>query len=204
MSRFAPHLPPKWRQMVEALSQVTIQRLRVELACCVFDDRVVFQDYAPLPFYFERQLDFAGGGLTALGTALLTTTDRTLGRRRQLAEEGIHCNRAVCPVVSDGCATDPEILRSAIPRIREASQSGQIEFVPLAPDADCIGNLRTIFGRDPILLDDVDFSTLFAVLTRSISQYSRSMPGREPLAAELLRVELSNQRPVPRIPYQEG
>jgi len=210
MCRHAAKLPVAWRNMVTALGKQTTQRLRVELACCAFDHRIVFQDFAPLPFYLEQSLNFSGGGTTALGGAILTTIDRTRQRRETLAAEGIQCNRAVCPVLTDGRASDVAALQTAMGEIRRAEEAAEIEFIPLAPDAGSVGPLKTIFDKDPILLDEVDFDILFGAFTRSISSYSQSMPGFEPEAATLIRAELGHsferrRRPgdtaQPRLPY---
>lgn len=190
MGEHAPKLPPTFRKMVAALSKRATERLRIELACCAIDDRIMLQEFAPLPFYLEQSLEFDGGGLTALGTALLEAIECTHRRREQLADEGIYCNRVVCPVLSDGYATDREALESALPEIRRAERAREIEFVPLAPEPGCLGQLQAIFDKEPILLDEVDFDILFEAFIRSLSTYSQSMPGHEPNAVELIRHDL--------------
>jgi uncharacterized protein YegL len=193
MAGHAHKLPPAWSRMVTTLVKPAIQRLRIELACCVFDDLVMLQDYAPLPFYMEKPLKFAGGGLTALGTALLLVIEYTRRRRQQLQSEAIRSFRTLCPVVSDGYATDHDALEAAIAEIRRAERMGEIEFVPLAPDAHCEAQLFSIFGKKPILLDTVDFEELFRALTRSLSTYSQSQLGGEPEGRALIRAELQQQ-----------
>lgn len=190
MSEHAPRLPDAWRRMVAALSKRTIERLQIELACCVFDTHVVFQDYAPLPFYLEKPLTFTGGGVTSLGTALLTVIDSTRRRRQLLASEGIYSRPAICPVVTDGYATDFSTLEAALREIRAAEQRREMQFVFLAPDRHCVAQLKSVFHCEPILLDEISFDQLFGALTRSLSTYSRSLVGHEPEPRRLLIQEL--------------
>lgn len=190
MAAHAPRLPGAYDRMVTALARNPSERLQIELACCAFDTDVVFQDYAPLPFYLEEPLSFTGGGATALGAALLTVLHFTRQRRRMLESDGIHCRPALCPVVTDGCATDPDTFDEAIREIRIAEQDQEMQFVFLAPDADSVPRLRSVFGREPILLDEVNFDRLFAGLTRSLSSYSRSQIGHEPDFRRLLESDL--------------
>ena len=192
MSQHARKLTLAFRDMVISLSKHATQRLQIELACCAFDDRIMLQEFAPLPFYLEQSLEFDGGGLTALGTALLETIDCTRRRREQLISEGIDCNRVVCPVLSDGYATDRDALESALPKIRQAEREREIEFVPLAPDPGCLAQLQAIFDKEPILLDEVNFDILFRAFVDSLSTYSQSMPGREPSAVGLIRRKLDH------------
>jgi uncharacterized protein YegL len=190
MSAHAPRLPGAWGRMVAALSKRTIERLQIELACCVFDTHVVFQDYAPVPFYLEKPLSFVVGGATSLGTALLTVIDSTRQRRQMLASEGIYSRPAICPVVTDGYATDSGSLEHAVREIRFSEEHREIQFVFLAPDGQCVPQLRSVFGREPIPLDEINFERLFDALTRSLSSYSRSTAGHEPDARRLLEYDI--------------
>jgi uncharacterized protein YegL len=205
MARYAKQLPTVWQKMVATLNKRTVERLRIELACCAFDDRVVYQDYAPVPYYLEKPLTFEGGGMTALGTALLTVIQHTQRRREALSSKGVHCYRSMCPVVSDGLANDGNVIETAIGEIRKAEQSREIDFVPLAPDPACIGQLETIFGKGSVLLlPEVRFDILFAALTRSLSRYSQSTPGFEPDARQLIQIELDREPAQPPLPHPQA
>jgi len=190
MSAHAPELPHVWSRMVAALSRRTTERLQIELACCVFDTHVLLQDYAPLPFYLETPLSFSGGGITSLGAALLTVIDATRRRRQLLADDGIHCRPAICPVVTDGYATDRATLVDALREMHVSQHKREMQFVFLAPDKDCMPQLRSVFHCDPISLDEISFDQLFEALTRSLSTYSCSQIGYEPEPRRLLLEEL--------------
>ena len=203
MALYAKELPGVWRKMATTLNKRTVERLRIELACCAFDGRVVYQDYAPVPYYLDKPLTFEGGGFTALGTALLTVIEHTQRRRHALSSMGVHCYRSMCLVVSDGFANDGNVIESAIEEIRKAEERRQIRFVPLAPDPECVGQLETIFGKGTVLLlPEVRFDILFAALARSLSRYSQSAPGFEPDAREVIRIELG-QSPRVLTPHPE-
>lgn len=189
MSPFIPRLPRAWSDMVQALVRRSLSRLRIELACCVFHSDVLYQDFAPLPFYVETPLAFEGTGLTALGTALHTVIERTRNRRQVLTELGIECDRGICPVISDGEATDREVLTTVIPEIRRAEQERILEFVPITPDPLNMSHLRHIFAKRPILLDGIDFGLLFRGLINSLSEFSRSRPGLEVDGCSLLEAQ---------------
>ena len=180
--------PPAFARMVQTLSKRTVERLRAELACCAFDTNVHYQDYAPAPFYLETPLRYAGGGRTALGTALVTVIEQTLRRREELKQQRIGCYRSICPVITDGGANDGNVIEDAIREVRRAEQREQIEFIPLAPHPDCIADLEAIFGEETVLLlPEVDFDKLFAALTQTVSSYSQSTRGFEPKAGQLMK-----------------
>ena len=193
MHEHAKELPGVLQCMSRALGKRTLERLRIELACCAFDGRVVYQDYAPVSYYLEKPLTFNGGGFTALGSALLVVIENTRHRRDFLRSEGIDCYRSVCPVVSDGKANDGDTIQKAIEEIRRAEEEQIIEFVPLAPDSRCVDTLRNIFAKKPIPLPEVDFDILFAAFRRSFSTYSQSMPGFEPEARSIIQRDVERE-----------
>ncbi len=196
MTPFIPKLPKAWSHMVQALARRSLSRLRIELACCVFHSHVVYQDFAPLPFYIEKPMTFEGSGMTALGTALKTVLQQTRQRRQVLAEHGIECCRAICPVISDGEATDSNVLAEVIPEIRLAEEERILDFVPITPDSRNTAYLRHIFAKQPIPLDVIDFDLLFRALARSLSEFSQSQPGLEVDGRPLLDAHL---KALPRV-----
>ncbi len=190
MNEFALQLPGVWAKMVEFLHERPHERLAVELACCPFASDVAFQDYAPTSFYVGKRLTFGEMGLTALGTAINTVIAHTRTRRQMLAAEGIDSLRAVCVVITDGCANDHPYIEQAIEEIRVCEEEGEIEFVPITPCPEISDVMVSIFGKDPIPLDGLDYADIFRSLARSLSQYSQSSVGQEPSMLPMLKNKL--------------
>ncbi len=180
MEKYVEQLPIAWKAMLDTLAKQPEARQRAMLACCAFDDRVSFQDYAPLSFYSKATMQFAGGGGTNLAAALLTTIERTQACRAQIDAAGMTCYRTLIAVITDGQAGDAEQLPDVTRQIVRAEQQGEIDFVPIAPNVDDMDRLERIFRKQPIPLKKLDYEFLFRGFARSMSIYSRSMCGAEP------------------------
>ena len=190
MFKFTPQLPSAWAKMVEFLHERPHERLAVELACCAFASDVSIRSFAPASFYRGKRLTFNETGLTSLGTAINTVIAHTRARRQMLAAEGIDSLRAVCVVITDGGANDHPYIEQAIEEIRVCEEEGEIEFVPITPRPEFSDVMVSIFGKNPIPLDGLDYAKIFRSLARSISQYSQSMVGQEPSMLPMLENKL--------------
>jgi len=186
--------------MVNALNKHATARQRVELACAMFASRVVIQSFAPLSFYVKEEMDFNCGGMTALGTALDTVIEQTSRRRQALLERGVECSDCFWIVFTDGAVTDD--IEPVLPKIRQAEQSGEIQFVPVAPDEDSLERLAKIFKQEAVLLSDLDFDLLFRVFGRSLRSCSQGQSGQSLNIAALMNREI--QRKIPYHDFRDG
>ncbi len=172
MHSFLPLVRKNFDTLMTALSKKTVERLRIELSLCAFATDVIYHDYAPANYYLETQPIIETLGATSLGATLHVVMNHAEQRRTLLDSVGIHCEKSVCAIITDGQATDPEILMEAIPRVRAMQSTRALEFIPIAPSPDCYQDLFNIFGVEPIP-ETIDFSILFAAFSRSLSQWSQ-------------------------------
>lgn len=190
MNEHAERLPPAWQAMVNELNEQTETRQRAMLACCGFDDRVAVRDYAPLSCYRETVMDFSGGGTTHLATALLTTIKCTDACRKKMHAAGVTCYRSLIAVITDGQATDRAKIPEAVRQIAQAERRRAMDFVFIAPSVDDVDLLQQLFGKKPLLLDELDYEALFRGFAESLSVYSQSIAGAEPDGRTLIASHL--------------
>ncbi len=201
MYEFKPAHDAALKQMLSDMAGVSILRQGLELALCDFSCDVQFQDFAPISFYEKSQKPFHGGFSTALGEAIDTTIDQTIKRRQMLEDDGIQVVRSVCVVLSDGKASDINKLQAVMPKIDSAIRTEAIEFIPVILEGMHSGPLKAIFQVDPIPVEAVNFSLMFAGLMRSMSQCSQAGPDSSISAYEVMLIEYQKQL---AITHQEG
>ena len=190
MCAHAPELPHVWSRMVAALSRRTTERLQIELDVCVFDTHVLLQDYAALAVLSREAVELFRwrhhvARRSPADRHRRHTPPTTVAGRRRDPLSSSHLSRRdgrICHGPSDPGR-----------RLREmhvSERKREMQFVFLAPDQDCMPQLRTVFHCDPISLDEISFEQLFDALTRSLSTYSCSQIGYEPEPRRLLLEQL--------------
>ncbi|MDC0935057.1 VWA domain-containing protein [Pirellulales bacterium] len=188
MRQYLKEVLGSFGNMVDSVAEHPAARQRVELACAMFASDVVMQSFAPLSFYAKKKLKFDCGGRTSLGAALDAVIEETSRRRQALLARGVECSDSFCVVFTDGAYTDD--IKAVLPKIRQAEATGEIEFVPVAPDEDSVERLAEIFEQEAVLLANLDFDLLFSALARSLRTCSQGQARQSQSFADLVNQEI--------------
>lgn len=157
-----------------------LARLRVEPAVIRFGGGAsLLRDFATVAP--REDIALAAQGNTPLGAALHLGLDALDFRLAQYRAAGISHHRPWMIVISDGAPTDGVAWQLAARRVQEAELAGRVALQPIGvkrADMALLDSLSAPF-RPALRLKGLNFSDLFAWLSRSLRQVSRSrdIPG---------------------------
>lgn len=163
----------------QSVDQDSVARLRVEVAIVSFGPVRLCQDFVTLDQFVPPQLK--AEDLTPMGEAINYGLDLLENRKADYKNNGIQYYRPWVFLITDGSpypTTDP--WQAAAQRVREGENNKKFSFfaVGVGEDVD-MGILSQIAPptRPPLLLNGLDFKSMFLWLSNSVTLVSHSQPG---------------------------
>ncbi|MBD2437018.1 VWA domain-containing protein [Nostoc sp. FACHB-110] len=150
--------------------------LSVEVAIVTFGSVVrLIQDFVTIDQFTAPRLE--ADGVTPMGEAIEYALDLLENRKQTYKDNGILYYRPWVFLITDGAPTD--FWQGAAQRVREAEESSRLSFFTVAvQDAD-MNKLRQIAPpqRPPMMLNGLDFRSLFVWLSTSMKRVSSGKVG---------------------------
>jgi uncharacterized protein YegL len=148
---------------------------RVETAIVLFGDTVqVASVFCTVDAF--NPAPFTAGGNTPMGAAILQAIDMVKRRKDEYKTNGVGYFRPWIFLITDGSPTDEWSLAAA--QVKKASDAQEFVFFAVGVDGANFDILKQIAGsREPLKLNGLQFRELFAWLSKSLKQVSRSKPG---------------------------
>lgn len=147
--------------------------LSVELAIVTFGPVQLLQDFATIDEFIPPTLEPYGG--TPMGEAIDYALDLLEDRKAIYQTNGIQYYRPWIWMITDGAPTDEWQLASQ--RLREGESEKKFSFFSVAVEGANLETLVEISPRSPVLLNGLDFSSMFMWLSASLTQVSTSQVG---------------------------
>lgn len=160
----------------DSLMKDSLASLRVEVAIITFASSVtVVQDFVTID-HFEPPI-LSPGGLTSMGTGIITALDLLQQRKLRYRENGVDYYRPWVFLITDGAPTDTaEIMMQAAQRIRDEEGSKRVSVFAVGVLGANMERLQQIVVRAPLKLHGLDFRSMFVWLSASFQSISRSQP----------------------------
>jgi uncharacterized protein YegL len=159
----------------EEVLQDTKASLSVEVAIATFGPVELVQDFVTLQEFTPPTLE--ANGLTPMGAAIEYGIDLIESRKEVYKTNGIQYYRPWIFLITDGAPTDS--WENAAQRIRQGETEGKFCFFTVAvegADMDTLKEINTL-ERPPILLNGLDFKSLFIWLSTSMKRVSSAKVG---------------------------
>ncbi len=152
-----------------------IASLRVELALVTFGPVRLTQDFVTIDNFTPPRL--TASGVTPMGEAIEYALDLLEQRKETYKTNGVQYYRPWVFLVTDGAPTDS--WQNAAYRIREAEAQRRMLFFAVGVEGADMNKLRQIAlpERPPVLLNGLDFSSMFQWLSTSMKRVSSSKVG---------------------------
>lgn len=157
------------------LQKDTKALLSVEVAIVSFGPVQLVQDFVTIDEFTPPQLD--ADGLTPIGGAVEYAIDLLEARKRTYKESGIQYYRPWIFMITDGAPTDAWQKASELIQQGEANQ--KFCFFAVAVEGADMETLRKIAPpeRPPVLLNGLDFQSMFVWLSTSMKRVSSGKVG---------------------------
>jgi uncharacterized protein YegL len=152
-----------------------IASLRVEVALVTFGPVRLTQDFVTIDNFTPPKL--TADGVTPMGEAIEYALDLLEQRKEIYKANGVQYYRPWVFLVTDGAPTDS--WQNAAYRIREAEAQRRLLFFAVGVEGADVDKLRQIAlpERPPVLLNGLDFSSMFQWLSTSMKRVSSSKVG---------------------------
>lgn len=149
--------------------------LRVEVALITFGPVKLVRDFTTIDNFKFPELK--ADGQTPMGEAIEYSLDLLEQRKETYKNNGIQYYRPWIFLITDGAPTDD--WRNAAYRIREAENERRMLFFAVAVEGADLNTLKQIapVERPPVLLNGLDFSSMFQWLSTSMKRVSCSQVG---------------------------
>jgi uncharacterized protein YegL len=150
--------------------------LSVEIAVVKFGGKVkLVQDFTTVDQFNLPQL--TADGVTPMGKAIDYALDLVENRKKVYKQNGVQYYRPWVFMITDGAPTD--LWEDAAIRLREAEANNRLLFFAVAVEGADMDTLQEIAPADrpPVLLNGLDFRTLFLWLSGSMKRVSSSNVG---------------------------
>jgi uncharacterized protein YegL len=154
-----------------------IASLRVEVALVTFGPVRLTQDFVTIDNFTPQKL--TAGGVTPMGEAIEYALDLLEQRKKTYQSNGVQYYRPWVFLVTDGAPTDS--WQNAAYKVREAEAQRRLLFFAVGVKGADIDKLRQIAlpERPPVLLNGLDFSSMFQWLSASMKRVSSNKVGGE-------------------------
>jgi uncharacterized protein YegL len=152
-----------------------IASLRVEVALVTFGPVKLTQDFVTIDNFIPPKL--TANDVTPMGEAIEYALDLLEHRKKTYQSNGVQYYRPWVFLVTDGAPTDS--WQNAANKIREAEAQRRLLFFAVGVKGADIDKLRQIAlpERPPVLLNGLDFSSMFQWLSASMKRVSSSKVG---------------------------
>jgi uncharacterized protein YegL len=149
--------------------------LSVEVAIVTFSPVRLTQDFVTIDQFTPPKLEAEGS--TPMGEAIEYALDLLENRKQTYKNNGILYYRPWVFLITDGAPTD--YWEGAAQRVREAEESRRLSFFTVAVEGADTNKLRQIAPpqRPPVMLNGLDFRSLFVWLSTSMKRVSSGKVG---------------------------
>jgi uncharacterized protein YegL len=153
--------------------------LRVEVAIVTFGPVKLTQDFVTIDQLHPPQL--AASGMTPMGEAITYALDLLESRKLTYRNNGIQYYRPWVFLITDGAPNPDSPWLQAANQLRQAEQQRKLAFFAVAVQGADMNTLRQIAlpDRPPLLLNGLDFRSMFQWLSDSMVRVSSSSVGGE-------------------------
>ncbi|GAB1476459.1 VWA domain-containing protein [Bacillota bacterium] len=167
------------RAFMETLSNDDIARDSAELCIISFGNggtRLIC-DYNTIDNIEPPNL--VASGKTPMGEAVFMALEQLRIRKDEYNSAGIDYYQPWLVVISDGEATDIDLVGRASVEVQKLINTRKLHTVPVGIDTN--GDALAKFSKDKVYkLDELKFAEFFAWLSKSISRVSMSLSGEDP------------------------
>lgn len=152
-----------------------IAALRVEVALVTFGPVRLAQDFVTIDNFVPPQLK--ADGVTPIGEAIEYALDLLEDRKEIYKNNGVQYYRPWVFLITDGAPTDS--WYNAAQRVRQAEAQRRMLFFAVGVQGADMNTLRQIAPpeRPPVLLNGLDFKSMFQWLSTSMKRVSSSQVG---------------------------
>jgi uncharacterized protein YegL len=149
--------------------------LSVEVAIVSFGPVELIQDFVTVDQLTPPKLE--ADGYTPMGEAVEYAIDLLDTRKEVYKTNGIQYYRPWIFLITDGAPTD--VWQNAAQRIREGESDGKFSFFAVAVEGADLATLKQLvpLERPPVLLNGLDFQSLFVWLSASMKRVSSGKVG---------------------------
>jgi uncharacterized protein YegL len=159
----------------ENIQADTKASLSVEVALITFGPVKLVQDFVTIDRFTPPTL--VADGVTPMGEAIEYALDLLTTRKAVYQENGIQYYRPWIFMITDGAPTDP--WQDAAARIHQGEADRKFCFFSVAVEGADLKTLAQIAPSDrpPVLLNGLDFQSLFVWLSKSMKRVSSGKVG---------------------------
>jgi uncharacterized protein YegL len=159
----------------QSVDQDALARQRVEVAIVSFGPVRMRQDFVTIDQFVPPQLQ--AEDLTPMGEAINYALDSLENRKADYKNNGIQFYRPWVFLITDGSPTDT--WQAAAQRVRQGENDKKFTFFAVGVQGADMGILSQIAppSRPPLLLNGLDFKSMFLWLSASMTAVSHSQPG---------------------------
>jgi uncharacterized protein YegL len=159
----------------ENIQADTKASLSVEVALITFGPVKLVQDFVTIDQFTPPTL--VADGVTPMGEAIEYALDLLTSRKAVYQENGIQYYRPWIFMITDGAPTDP--WQDAAARIHQGETDRKFCFFSVAVEGADLKTLSQIApgDRPPVLLNGLDFQSLFVWLSKSMKRVSSGKVG---------------------------
>lgn len=159
----------------ENIQADTKASLSVEVALITFGPVKLVQDFVTIDQFTPPTL--VADGVTPMGEAIEYALDLLTKRKAVYQENGIQYYRPWIFMITDGAPTDP--WEDAAARIHQGEADRKFCFFSVAVEGADLKTLAQIAPSDrpPVLLNGLDFQSLFVWLSKSMKRVSSGKVG---------------------------
>jgi uncharacterized protein YegL len=159
----------------ENIQADTKASLSVEVALITFGPVKLVQDFVTIDQFTPPTL--VADGVTPMGEAIEYALDLLTKRKAVYQENGIQYYRPWIFMITDGAPTDP--WQDAAARIHQGEADRKFCFFSVAVEGADLKTLAQIAPSDrpPVLLNGLDFQSLFVWLSKSMKRVSSGKVG---------------------------
>lgn len=159
----------------QSLLEDAMASLRVEVAIVTFGPVRLAQDFVTIDDFAPPRLEV--DGVTPMGEAIEYALDLLERRKADYKANGIQYYRPWIFLITDGAPTDS--WQYAAQRVREAEMSRRLCFFAVGVQGANMTILKQIAPpeRPPLLLNGLDFRSLFVWLSTSMKRVSSGKVG---------------------------
>ncbi len=159
----------------ESVQEDAMASLRVEVAIVTFGPVRLIQDFVTIDHFIPPKLEAVGA--TPIGEAIDSALDLLERRKATYKENGIQYYRPWVFLITDGAPTDS--WQHGAQRIRQAEIERRLCFFAVGVEGADLNTLRQIAPpeRPPLLLNGLDFRSMFVWLSTSMKKVSSSQVG---------------------------